>query len=57
MKRCKKEASKKGDTKEVLKCFNLERILIAAQYNLETPAGVGMDQYMEGVDMVKEFID
>lgn len=57
LKRCKEGVWQKKKTKEALKCFNLEGILTAAQYNLETPDGVGMGQYIEGDDKGNQFID
>jgi len=48
--RCKKGAWKKGNTEDSLKCFNLERILTATQYNLDIPDEWRMDQYMEGIE-------
>ena len=50
------EAWKKENTVESLKCFNLERVLTTAQFDLDTPDRVGMDQYMEGVHMGNLFI-
>eukprot|EP00956_Cyclotella_meneghiniana_P036161 scaffold122439_cov73-Cyclotella_meneghiniana.AAC.1 len=41
LKRCKKGAWKKENTVDALKCFNLERILTASQFNLETLDEVG----------------
>eukprot|EP00956_Cyclotella_meneghiniana_P020554 scaffold36427_cov64-Cyclotella_meneghiniana.AAC.2 len=41
---CKKGAWKKENTVNALKCFNLERILTASQFNLETPEEVGMEK-------------
>ena len=49
-------AWKKENTVESLKCFNLERVLTTAQFDLDTPDRVGMDQYMEGVHMGNLFI-
>ena len=51
--RCKAGAWKPENTKESLKCFNLERIINAAQYDLDKPDVVGMEQYMEGTHMRK----
>ena len=51
LKRCKKGAWKKENTVDALKCFNLERILTASQFNLETPDEVGMEKYMEGFQL------
>ena len=51
LKRCKKGAWKKENTVDALKCFNLERILPASQFNLETPDEVGMEKYMEGFQL------
>ena len=45
LKRCKKGAWKKENTVDALKCFNLERILTASQFNLETPDEVGMEKH------------
>eukprot|EP00956_Cyclotella_meneghiniana_P035260 scaffold113042_cov68-Cyclotella_meneghiniana.AAC.1 len=45
LKRCKKGAWKKENTVDSLKCFNLERILTASQFNLETPDEVGMEKW------------
>ena len=44
LKRCKKGAWKKENTVDALKCFYLERILTASQFNLETPDKVGMEK-------------
>eukprot|EP00956_Cyclotella_meneghiniana_P027977 scaffold64174_cov50-Cyclotella_meneghiniana.AAC.1 len=51
LKRCKKGAWKKENTVDALKCFNLEGILTASQFNLETPEEVGMEKYMEGFQL------
>ena len=50
LRRCKKGAWKKENTVDTLKCYNLEHIIIAAQFNLGTPDEVAMDQYMNDID-------
>ena len=51
--RCKVGAWKKENTVKSLKCFNLERIINAAQYDLDKPDMGGVEQYMEGIHMGK----
>ena len=51
LRRCKAGAWKKENTVEALKCYNLERILTASQYNLDTPDELRISQYIGSLDM------
>ena len=51
LRRCKKGVCEKENTVDALKCYNLEWIITATQFNLDTPDEVGMDQYIEGDDI------
>ena len=48
LRRCKKGAWNKADTDAALKCHNLERMINAMQFDLETPEEVGMEEFIEG---------
>ena len=56
LKKCKKGVWKKK-TVDALKCYNLECILTASQFqfNLQTPDEVGMEKYMEGIQLGVQF--
>jgi len=47
LRRCKKGAWNKADTDAALKCHNLERMINAMQFDLETPEEVGMEEFIE----------
>ena len=51
LRRCKAGAWKKENTVEALKCYNLEQILTASQYNLDTPDELRISQYIGSLDM------
>ena len=47
LRRCKKGAWSKADTDAALKCHNLEQMINAMKFDLETPEEVGMEEFIE----------